>query len=414
MNKRNRHLYVVREDKKVDRPAEAKAPISKKIKMIFRKMKTWLVTNWKNRRSRVVALGMAVIGLIALVLVVNLKTYTGVHTTDTIKVSGAADNSYAEFADGVFKYSRDGIVYLNLEGEEQWNLPYQIKTPLIDTNDVSAAVADKGGNDIMVFQEDGLKGEIQTTLPIEKISVSEQGIVCAILKNESTPQIICYDTAGNILVEHKSSFSGMGYPMDVALSADGEVLQILYFYVEGGQMNSKVLYYNFGKAGEEKTDHQVTEKEYAGCIMASGFFMNKSISVAVGDNCFTIFKGDKTPKEVVTVELEKEIKSIFHNEKYIGVVLKNEGKAGYEVHLYNTAGKSVMSEEFSGDYKNVKISDNQVIMYDGKQCSIFMKNGIHKFEGEMSNNILEIFPVSGVNKYIVINANGLERVRLSN
>ena len=74
LNKRNRHLYVVREDKKVDRPADAKAPISKKIKMIFRKMKTWLVTNWKNRRSRVVALGMAVIGLIALVLVVNLKT----------------------------------------------------------------------------------------------------------------------------------------------------------------------------------------------------------------------------------------------------------------------------------------------------------------------------------------------------
>ena len=53
-----------------------------------------------------------------------------------------------------------------------------------------------------------------------------------------------------------------------------------------------------------------------------------------------------------------------------------------------------------------------MIMYDGKKCSIFMKNGIQKFEGEMNNNILEIFPIAGVNKYIVMNANGMEKVRL--
>ncbi|MGN1267676.1 MAG: DUF5711 family protein, partial [Dorea sp.] len=100
------------------------------------------------------------------------------------------------------------------------------------------------------------------------------------------------------------------------------------------------------------------------------------------------------------------------NEKYIGLVLKNEGSAGYELCLYNATGKVVTSEEFSGDYKNVKISDDQVIMYDGKKCCIFMKNGILKFDGEMSNNILEMIPVSGVNKYIVVNANGMEKVRL--
>ena len=36
----------------------------------------------------------------------------------------------------------------------------------------------------MIFQREGLKGEIKTTLPIEKISVSEQGIVSVIVKNE--------------------------------------------------------------------------------------------------------------------------------------------------------------------------------------------------------------------------------------
>ena len=180
----------------------------------------------------------AVIGIAAF-LYLYMQTYTGVRTADTYKVGNASDNSYQEFAGGVLKYSRDGIAYLNDRGEEQWNLPYQIKNPFLDVNSQSAAVADKGGNNILVFQKDGLKGEIKTTLPIEKIAVSEQGIVAAVLKNEYAPRIICYDTAGNVLVEHKTSMTGVGYPVDIAISPDGEVMQAVYLAVNGGEMTSK-------------------------------------------------------------------------------------------------------------------------------------------------------------------------------
>ena len=93
-------------------------------------------------------------------------------------------------------------------------------------------------------------------------------------------------------------------------------------------------------------------------------------------------------------------------------ILKNQGKGGYELRLYNKSGKVVLSKEFKGDYSHVKLCGNQVIMYDGKNCSIFMKNGIQKFKGRMDNNILEMFPVGGVNQYIVLSANGMEKVRL--
>ena len=43
-------------------------------------------------------------------------------------------------------------------------------------------------------------------------------------------------------------------------------------------------------------------------------------------------------------------------------------------------------------------------MYDGNNCSIFLKSGIQKFEGEIETNIREIFPTMGVN--------GMENVRL--
>ena len=345
-------------------------------------------------------------------LIAAVQTYTSARALDTYTVSGASGSAYEQFADGVLKYSRDGISYLNQHGEEMWNQPYQMKNPVVDVNGSSAAVADKGGNAVLVFNEEGVRGETQTNLPIERVRVSEQGIVSVILTDENEARVLCYDAAGNLLVENKTSMNGTGYPLDVALSPDGETMQVLYLYTEAGAVKSRVIYYNFGESGEEKTDHLVAQMEYEDTVMASGFFMDENISVAVGDNRLTIYRGGNVPEETENIEIKKQIKSVFHNEKYIGMVLKNEGKEGYELRLYNTRGQVAMSENFTGDYSHVKLCGSQVIMYDGKNCSIFTRGGIRKFDGEMNSNILEIFPVPGVNKYIVMNENGLEVVRL--
>ena len=53
----------------------------------------------------------------------------------------------------------------------------------------------------------------------------------------------------------------------------------------------------------------------------------------------------------------------------MGLILKNQGKSGYELRLYDKTGKVVLSKDFKGDYKHVKICNNQVIMYDGKNCT---------------------------------------------
>lgn len=405
LHQKNKHLYVVRDKDNMQNQSVKKDSVQGMEDEI---------RQHRKKASRKVIGGIIVVAVLAVAvfLVIYLQTYTKVRVADTYEIGNAADNSYQEFAKGVLKYSRDGIAYLDQKGKEQWNHSYQIKNPFLDVNEKSVAVADKGGNDIIVFQKDGLKGEIRTTLPIEKVTVSEQGIVAAVLKNESTPQIICYDTAGNVLVEHKASLTGTGYPMDIAISPDGELMQVVYLSVNGGEIASRVCYYNFGEAGADKPDHQVAEKEYAGSVIASGFFVNESVSAFAGDNCLLIFKGKETPKEESAITIKGEIQNVFHSDKYIGMIIKPESGNGYELCLYNTSGKKVLSQKFEGTYKSAKISGSQVIMYDGKQCSIFTRTGIHRFEGVMDNNILEIFPVQGVNKYIVMNANGMENVRL--
>lgn len=394
-----KNLRIVRELKKSDQPKTEEQEQFEKAR--------------KKRWKKTALIAAVVVALaVGVYLLINLQTYTSARALDTYAVSGASGSAYEQFADGVLKYSRDGISYLNQHGEEMWNQPYQMKNPVVDVNGSSAAVADKGGNAVLVFNEEGVRGETQTNLPIERVRVSEQGIVSVILTDENEARVLCYDAAGNLLVENKTSMNGTGYPLDVALSPDGETMQVLYLYTEAGVVKSRVIYYNFGESGEEKTDHLVAQMEYEDTVMASGFFMDENISVAVGDNRLTIYRGGNVPEETENIEIKKQIKSVFHNEKYIGMVLKNEGKEGYELRLYNTRGQVAMSENFTGDYSHVKLCGSQVIMYDGKNCSIFTRGGIRKFDGEMNSNILEIFPVPGVNKYIVMNENGLEVVRL--
>lgn len=394
-----KNLRIVRELKKSDQPKTKEQEQFEKAR--------------KKRWKKTALIAAVVVALaVGVYLLINLQTYTSARALDTYTVSGASGSAYEQFADGVLKYSRDGISYLNQHGEEMWNQPYQMKNPVVDVNGSSAAVADKGGNAVLVFNEEGVRGETQTNLPIERVRVSEQGIVSVILTDENEARVLCYDAAGNLLVENKTSMNGTGYPLDVALSPDGETMQVLYLYTEAGAVKSRVIYYNFGESGEEKTDHLVAQMEYEDTVMASGFFMDENISVAVGDNRLTIYRGGNVPEETENIEIKKQIKSVFHNEKYIGMVLKNEGKEGYELRLYNTRGQVAMSENFTGDYSHVKLCGSQVIMYDGKNCSIFTRGGIRKFDGEMNSNILEIFPVPGVNKYIVMNENGLEVVRL--
>lgn len=370
--------------------------------------------NKKIFRKKIVRIiGIMVAVTVGLALLIGLPTYTSADSVVSYHTEAASNNSYQQFASGVLKYSRDGIAYLNKKSEEIWNHPYQIKNPIIEMYDKTAVVADKGGNDIVVFDDSGVKGNVQTALPIEKVSVSEQGIVCVLLKNENAPKIICYDAAGNILAEIKTAFSGIGYPMDVSISKDGTLLLVPYMYIENGMITTKVVYYSF--AGETKVnkEYEVVSDSVENMLAPSAFFLNENMSAVIGNDRLLLYKGKEKPELSQTVMLEKEIKSVFHNERYIGFVLKNEGKAGYELCLYNTAGKKVLSQEFTGDYANVKIEDGKIIMYDGKKCSIFTRLGIHRFDGEINSNILEIFPTSGLNKYIVMSENGMEIIRLT-
>lgn len=373
------------------------------------------------KRHRQSVLGQWTIRIVVAVMIVTgtclaieNQTYTSVTTANSYKKNTEDSNQYAAFSDGMIRYSRDGVVFLNKKNQEKWIQPCQIQNPVIDINEDVFAVADIGGNTIMIFQKNGLKGEIETTLPIEKIAVSNQGIVSAILKNESTPQIISYDAVGNILVEHQVNLNSTGYPISLDMSADGKNLLVSYLSTKNGTLKSVFASYNFGQAGQQKTDNLIYTEEFEQTVVADVFYMDASTSVAVGDKSFAIYEGTQSVKKKKEVNLNQEIRSEFHSDKYIGFVLTNQDKSGYEVQLYDKTGKQMINREITGEYSHAKLAGDEMILFDGTKGCVISDTGIQRFKGDWGMDVQDVVPTEGIHRYLLAGADELRVVYLTN
>lgn len=336
------------------------------------------------------------------ILLLENQTYTKLLKVTTYKTNNSDANRYAMFKNGLIRYNRDGIVYLNRKNEERWIQPCQMNNPQIKVVGETFAVSDIGGNAIMVFDEQGLKGEIKTTRPIEKFAVSAQGIVGVVLNSGDAPIITLYDATGNILVEYTVPVGNLGYPIALELSKDGKTLGVSYLFTKSGSIESKVVFYNFGDKGKEATDYQVLQDTYKDTIIPEIYALYEDSFVAVSDESFLVYEGKEVPKKKKEVQLGQEIRSSFHTESQIGFILLNEDKSGYEARLYNETGKQLMNKAFSLEYTDVKMVQDDIIIKSGKNACIITKNGTIKFQGEFSTNVLEIIPTVGLNRYLVI------------
>ena len=374
----------------------------------------------KKRRHRRIRPGkllttvfLAVMVLLGTYLLLTNHLYHKVSQTASYKRETSDSNRYASFRNGIIRYGRNGVTFLSRQNEVLWIQPGQFQNPALEVNDQTFAVADTGGNSIQIFTDKGLKGEFETNLPIEKFSLSNQGIVSAILKNENSPMIVTYDSTGNILVENQVVTGSIGYPVALEMSPDGKVLLVSYLDMKNSTLKSRVAGYNFVEEGTDRENHQVSMEEYEDSVIPEIFFMDAVTSVAVGDHSFSISKGSRIPEKTTEVELFREIRSTFHTSRYIGFVLLNEEKSGYELRLYSKSGKQIMNRAISGEFSNVYMEGNEIILYEGSRCSIYTSMGMPRFDGDLKDDILMMVPMEGINRYMMMSTDELRVIYLA-
>lgn len=366
----------------------------------------------RNKKNKIIMVIVAVLVLVGVLYYtyMNVGVFTQVHTLKSYDKQAINNNEYRSFGDKIIRYGKDGMAMVDDKGVDLWNAPYQISNPMLDKFAQTGVIADRNGNYVIVFDEKQIIGEFKTNQPIEKISVSSQGIVAVLV---SSGEIICYDIAGNILVEHKASEATVGQPIDIAISQQGTYLFVTYLHYSGGNINTNYRCYSLEVVNELSSDKLIIEESIKDSIAPEAFFVDETKAALVYESGIKLFDVQKG-KELISVVVEGEIYQVIKSDKYFALALKNVKDLGNnELRIFNNTGKVVSVIEYQGEYSNMRIQGEVVILYEAGRCKIFTIKGKELFDGQMETEIIEILPLSGVNKYLVIGKNSWDHIRLN-
>ena len=342
------------------------------------------------------------------------KTYTTYELLFSNQRTDTLNTQYAEYNGKFLKYSRDGISCVNLRNEALWSQTYNMQMPILDICQNSVVVADMQGNEVYVFDEEGLRTQITTLLPIQQVSVSAQGVTALLLSDSNASWIHLYDAEGTELTGARCRLSETGQPLAISISSDGAKLAVSYLQIQGGTSASCVVFYNFGPVGGNFVDKIVASKVYEDQIIPRIKYMNDNICVAVSDQGLIYYEGKEIPEET-TVALEQgEIRSVFFGSNYIGTVMEGAGKdsAKYEVHLYDTSGNLILNQETNLSYGRVKMSGSDLILFNENTCEIYSRQGVLRYTGSFDGTIADIYKGSGYRKYILVFSDRTDEIKL--
>lgn len=377
--------------------------VQKKIKGKKTRHRTWFVLG---------AVAVLVLAIVIGLLIYSRQTYGRIEVIGTYENAASDNGNYISYADGILRYSRDGVALFNIEGEELWNQPCQIQSPIIEMCGNTAVMGDKDGTSVLVMEQTGIKGEFQTARPIEQLAVSSQGIVAAVLKDEVTPKVVCYDAKGNVLIEQKASLVNTGYPLDITISPDGKTLLVSYLCINETSVSTDVVYYNFSEDRTKSGEYEVARKTYTGQMIPTVTFLDESISLLLSDKALILWEGSESPKELTQVSVAGEIEQVAYNDKYISLVIDSQQTDNRELHIYNKKGQQKTVSLIEEEYAHMTMSEREVIMYEDNRCYIMDISGIVKYAGEMELNVEAMARIGGIMKYIVAGNNGIFKIQL--
>lgn len=371
-----------------------------------------------NRRyvfySRLVLMLM-IVGIAAgFVLYNDMHTFEDYIITKSYENDAVSGTKYESVGKYIYRYNSDGISCVTRKNELKWSITYNMQAPIVDVCGDRMVVAEQQGNQVYVVDENGLKGNFETLYPILKVRVSKQGVVAAVLQEDDVTWVNMYQEDGTSIANDKTTMKDSGYPLDVALSPNGQKLAVSYAEVSEGLIRSRVVFYDFGPAGQSKENHIVSEARYEEILIPEIYFTDNSRAVAVADNGFIVFRGNSELEENASKTFEEEIVATFHDGDEIGFLFRSqEDDSTYRMELYNYHGKRKVLKKIDSVFSEVKMENGQILMKTDKGCDIYTSSGQKRYTSAYEKDIEDIFYFSEFRKYLVITRDSFDRIRIT-
>ncbi len=355
---------------------------------------------------------LAVVGIIFYIQMKN-RVYTTYEVNSSIEREMIDGTNVINLDGAILTYSKDGMNCSDSKGNVLWNQTFEMQNPIVSVQKQTAAIADYNGRSIYVMNNEKFLGQIATNLPIRNVTVSANGIVAAVLEDSSVTWIYLYDSTGTELGFFKTRMKNSGYPLDVALSENGQLVAVSFLYVDSGEIKSKVAFYNFGQVGQNESDNFVSGYDYADSVVPCVGFINSSTAFAVADDRIMFYTGSQIPTSAAEQLFDEEVQAVYQNDSYVGLVyLNTEGDERYRMDIYNTSGSKVLVKKFNIDYSDIIFCDGYFIIYNESECLVCNMDGVEKYSGSFNSTVYALIPTKNVAKYVLVTQNSLETIEL--
>lgn len=357
--------------------------------------------------------GAVILLAVAVILGIKYHVYHKYQVVSSAENEDTQSASYIQLGDGLLKYGDDGASLLSQSEKVVWNQTFEMSNPAAAVRGEKAVIYDKKGTDMYILGKDGPIGPVETKFPVLQAEITEKGAVAAVLEDGEKTWINYYAADGSTIAENQTRVDNPGYPLDMAVSPDGEIIAVSYLFVDNGDISSRIIFYNFGDEGQNKTDNIVAEFTYKNTVVPQLIYLTNQSAVAIRDDGYSVFRGAGTPKEEVNEKTDSEIVSTFYNDKYFGLVLKGDDKKDkYQMELYDPSGRKRFSKGFDQEYESISISREMIIMHHDDQVQMYNLSGIKKFDGTMEEGAVKnLFQVYS-KRYMMISENGINTITL--
>ena len=344
------------------------------------------------------------------------KQYKGYKVVESVVTDYENTANYIEFCDGLLKYTPDGVSYIDANANTVWSAGVDMKQPVAVVSGKYVAIADLSGNVVGVFNDEGPVSNLTMPYTICDVDVANQGAFAVVLESEETNYINLYNKKGEIVYEIQTTIDKSGYPLDISISDDGEKLFTSYLNIDNSVAENSLAAYNFGDVGQNSNaDRMVGGYTFHKEVIPKVEFVDNNTVVAFGTRTITVYAMKEKPTDRATIELKDDIRSVFYNKKYIGVIQNYNGKEEhkYVIKVYNLNGNLEFDSYIDFDYNNIYAANKEIIITGGNDCLIYRTNGSVKYEGKLSGNIMSMVPNSNSLEYVVVYDDLTETIKLT-
>lgn len=343
-----------------------------------------------------------------------LRSYTSYEVRRIIERQDSPATRYETFLGRRIEYNNDGIICRGEDEELVWNQSFEMTTPMLDICEGYLAIYDRGGTTIYIMTEEGLSRKIETSMPIHRVCIANQGTVAVLMKENTVSYVRLYDRKGKELANGEFFQDKGSFPMDIAFSDDARKMAMCTVDVNDGEVSSAVSFYNFGSVGQNEVNNHVGTYAYDGVLIAEIDYVSTERMVAFSDKGMIIFEGAQKPEPKRTVDYENEVHSVFHNDKYVGVTYSNpDPESGWHICVYDMNGSVVMENDTVIPYTQIEFLDNnEICVRDSHSCEIFTIHSIRKFSYTFDEELLKILPGGDSVSYTFVLESETNEVRL--